>query len=137
MISPTSSPKNSDTVIKQFICLLLTAVCTCSTAQNAFGIKASGGFSKITESPFTSTEELNISYHFVPSGQAGVFYESGFGKSSIFAAELLFTQTGSKEIIEYSIPARRCFVAGTSTLTQNIQISYLSLPLYYGLKINK
>src|SRR5688572_30494245 len=108
-----------------------------SFAQNAFGIKASGGFSKIIARPAASQEDINISYHFVPSGQAGLFYEFGFGKSSLFGIDLLFTQTGSKEIIEYSVPARRGFVASTSTLTQNIQISYLSLPLYYGLKINK
>jgi opacity protein-like surface antigen len=124
-------------ISKLFLVLIFLLLNLYSVAQHACGFKVSGGVSKLSERPAMTHENINIFYHFAPSGQAGLFYELGFAKNSIFGAELLFTQMACKQIVEISNPDRRGFVAPTYTLTQNIQISYLSLPVYYGLKINK
>lgn len=128
------------TILKlPLILLILTFIDLTSLGQQQFGIKVSGGLSKITNSVDNSNATLTTP--FVPSGQGGFFYNFQFGKFSSFGTELLFSQIEGKEILEGNLwslneSGNRVYF-GYRKNNSYRNISYLSLPFYYGFKINR
>jgi opacity protein-like surface antigen len=103
--------------------------------QQQFGVKISGGVSKITntwESPNATFTML-----WVPSGQAGVYYNLSLNKKSSLGAELLFSQIEGKRKIEMDLIDIDRNHVGHATTIDLSHISYLSLPVYYGYTINR
>ena len=104
-----------------------------------FGIKASGGISRITNSMDISNSTLSIP--FVPSGQGGFFYNVQLGSKSLLGAELLLSQIEAKEKLEMDLYTLNEFgnrnYLGYRKDNSYRHISYLSLPVYYGFKINR
>lgn len=106
-----------------------------NTFGQQFGIKASGGLSKLN---YISVTIIGTppSIPFVPSGQAGVYYHLPIGHTSSLGTELLFSQ------IEGKVKGEKDFInpdetlVGHETHVTNNHISCLSLPVYYGLTIN-
>ena len=115
------------------ILLIFLLINLLASAQHNFGLKASGGISKIHTSYGKSLGEngspLNL-YNknlYTPSGQIGLFYNSTLGKHSLFGSELIFVYIKGKEI--YRIP-------GVDAELYR-QVSYIGLPFYFGYKIQK
>lgn len=105
-------------------------------SQREFGVKVSGGLSKIT----SSMELMNTtpSTPFVPSGQAGLYYHLSLSKKSSLGAELLFSQIAGKENYKWDFKDLGDYYGeGTLYCTIGRHISYFSLPVYYGLTYNK
>ena len=76
---------------------------------------------------------------FMPSGQAGIFYNLPVRTHEIFGVELLFSQITGKEK-EVQTESYYNGNGTTTTILTNAlsrHISYLSLPIYYGIKIKK
>jgi hypothetical protein len=107
--------------------------------QQQFGIKASGGLSKITNSLNPANSILTTP--FVPSAQGGLFYNLQFGKRSSMGAELLFSQIEGKGKMETDLYIFKensvLELVGHMTSTYYQHISYLSLPVNYGYEIKK
>lgn len=103
--------------------------------QHSLGLKASGGFSCISND--ASSENLKLTIQFAPSIQAGLFYALRLGKHSALGADLVINQIGGKEQLEVNFidPSGNYIGNGTSQLTK--QITYLSLPVYYGFRMNR
>jgi opacity protein-like surface antigen len=106
--------------------------------QYQFGIKASGGLSRMTNSMEVS--DATLTTPFVSSGQAGLFYSFQLGKKSSLGAELLFSQIEGKEKLEIDLytlngVGERNYLGYSADKTYR-HISYLNLPVYYGFKIN-
>lgn len=105
--------------------------------QHNVGLKVSLGVSKT----FTTTQESPVSYDskLMLSGSAGMFYTYNFNNKSTFIAELLFTQISGNEKTESALYVSQStnipLVVANYTIYKHI--SYLSLPLSYGIKINK
>jgi len=100
-----------------------------------FGIKASGGISRITNSKESSN--VDVTTPFVPSGQGGIYYNLALSKKSSIGAELLFSQVEAKEKREVRFTDEYGSSIGQATALFYKHISYLSLPVYYGFNINK
>ncbi len=108
-------------------------------AQSSFGIKINGGVSQFYDNGFNHTFGTQTTY-FMPSGQAGLFYSLPIRIHEVFGVELLFTQiTGKEKEVDtmgtYSQYGNTTKLFIINTLSRNI--SYLSLPIYYGVKIKK
>jgi len=117
--------------------LLLLAISFSIYSQQDFGFKLSGGISKIIPGSKPIEEGIELTFKYPPSLQAGFFYECDFGKKSTIGAELLFIQMSSKEIIASSYIPWNSRIPITERLHQDLQASYLSLPVYYRFKINR
>jgi len=121
-----------------FILSILFAFNFTVSGQHQFGIKASGVLSRITYS--TDFLGENPTTPFVPSGQAGLFYNFQFGKKSSLGAELLFSQIEGNEKLEddlYTLNEFGRVYLGYRKDNSYRHISYLSLPVYYGFTINR
>jgi hypothetical protein len=108
-------------------------------AQPSFGVKINGGVSKISSNEYSHTYSSQTSY-FMPSGQAGIFYNQPVRAHEFFGVELLYNQIQGKEkqvdtVGWYGINGSTHALISTNTITRNI--SYLSLPVYYGVTIKK
>lgn len=117
------------------ILLILTFIDLTSLGQQQFGIKVSGGLSRITNS--LDLSNANRTIPFVPSGQCGLYYNLQFCKKSSLGAELLFSQIKGKEKTEMDLTGWDESESGHFTSIYNRHISYLSLPVYYGFQIGK
>ncbi len=110
-------------------------------AQSSFGIKINGGVSNISDKLYDSYLEKHTNY-FKPSGQVGFFYNLPIRTHEIFGVELLFTQIESKEqIVDTFGTAYTNYPNGAipllSTYIISKHISYLSLPVHYGINVKK
>jgi hypothetical protein len=108
-------------------------------AQPSFGVKINGGVSRISDNSFNPVFSTQKTY-FAPSGQAGVFLNLHIRAHEFFGVELLYSQIQGKEkqvdtLEWYSANGNTRGLVSTSTITHNI--SYLSLPVYYGVTIKK
>lgn len=104
--------------------------------QYELGLKVSGGFSRITNN--INSPGTKQTLYFSPSGQGGFFYSFNLGSKSILNVELLFTQMQGREKLE--IPYLDQYGNPTDPyVTVQIcrHISYISLPIYYGIKFKK
>ncbi len=110
-------------------------------AQSNFGVKINGGVSMITDKIYDPDLETHTNY-LRPSGQVGFFYSLPVRTHEVFGVELLFTQIESKEqIVDTFGTAYTNYPNGAtpllSTATISKHISYLSLPVYYGINVKK
>ena len=110
-------------------------------AQSSFGIKINGGVSQISDKIYDAYLEKHTNY-FKPSGQIGVFYNLPIRAYEVFGIELLFTQIESKEQIADTFgtaytnyPNGASPLISTNTISKHI--SYLSLPIHYGINVKK
>jgi opacity protein-like surface antigen len=109
-------------------------------AQASFGLKVNGGVSKMSDNLYDHYHGSQTSY-FVPSGQAGFFYDQPVRAHEVFGVELLFSQIQGKT---KSVDTIGTYSANGTTSTNILltntftgSISYLTLPVYYGVKIKK
>ncbi|MHB8261735.1 MAG: outer membrane beta-barrel protein [Bacteroidia bacterium] len=107
--------------------------------QHHVGIKILGGLSYISTKVFQSPPQTTQTFYFMPSGQGGLFYNLHLGKKSLLGVELLYTLIEGKE---HSVTPETYNMNGTlvnSPIINDItrHISYLSIPVYYGLKYKK
>lgn len=100
------------------------------SAQSHFGIRLSGGASKLHVSSNAITKDK-----FTLSGDIGAFYQSQFGKKSMWSVELLFSQIEGKQRHELDLVAFDGAFVGTVKSDLYRHISYLSIPVSYGFKI--
>src|SRR6185312_176407 len=108
-------------------------------AQPSFGFKINGGVSSISDNGYNPSYETHTNY-FKPSGQAGFFYNMPVRTHEIFGIELLFTQIEGKEKIGDTVGYSSSYgntTNLTSTYTISKHISYLSLPVHYGINVKK
>jgi len=108
-------------------------------AQSSFGFKINGGVSRISSNEYDHTYSSQKTY-FMPSGQAGVFYNQPIRTHEFFGVELLYSQIQGKEkqvdtVEWFGNNGNTHALFTTNTITRNI--SYLSLPVYYGVTIKK
>lgn len=102
--------------------------------QHSLGLKINGGLSRISNS-ITPVNSIQIP-RFTLSGKAGFFYNMQLGSKSFLGAELLFNQIEGKEKFEFDFTDENGNNPGYATGTTYRHISYLSLPIYYGFKVN-
>lgn len=125
---------------KIFILLLVLMLNVVVIAQSGFGLKVNGGVSKMSDNLYDHYHGSQTSY-FMPSGQVGVFYNQPIRAHEVFGVELLFSQIQGKiksvdTIGTYNTNGTNSTnILLTNTFTGSI--SYLSLPVYYGIKIKK
>jgi len=103
--------------------------------QHNVGFKLNGGCSKINEK-INSSYNYNFTYYFMPSFQGGFFYNYNF-KKSLIGAELLFVQIQGKNYIEFPYMDQNGNPTGNSKNTVWQNISYLGIPVYYGINFKK
>jgi hypothetical protein len=126
--------------MKKLSTLLLFLVFNATViAQASFGFKINGGVSMITDKIYDPNIETHTNY-FKPSGQVGFFYNLPLRTDQVFGVELLFTQIESKEkIVDTLGTAYTNYPNGAipllSTYTISKHISYLSLPVHYGINV--
>jgi hypothetical protein len=126
--------------MKQPFFLLLIMLTIYSYGQQSIGIVIDGGLSKISSNDYNPLFSTQKTY-FVPSGQAGLFYSLPIRTHEIFIAEILFSQIEGKT---KGTDTTGTYGAGNGTTTPILQtqtitkhISYLNIPLYYGVKLGK
>lgn len=103
--------------------------------QHQFGVKVSGGLSRISNSE--QFPNVTLSTPYVPSGQGGFYYNHTPGEKSSLGAELLFSQIEGKEKREIDLIDVEGKTMGHVTNLFYEHISYFSLPVYYGFNIKK
>lgn len=118
-----------------YILAIITTFNLNTFGQHQWGVKVNGGLSKIT----TTWEDPNSTFTtpFVPSGQAGLYYNLLMGKRISLGAELLFSQIEGKEKRETDLVDAEGNNVGHATFFIYRHISYLSLPIYIGFNITK
>lgn len=125
---------------RQFITtLIIMTIYLTSLGQQSIGFKASGGLSRFSDNNYNSTFGTQKTY-FLPSGQAGLFYNLPIRTNELFGLELLFTQIEGKNqrtdtIGSYTTNGNTTPWISKTTFSRHI--SYLSLPIHYGIKIKK
>ncbi|MFK8037668.1 MAG: outer membrane beta-barrel protein [Crocinitomicaceae bacterium] len=102
--------------------------------QHSLGLKINGGLSRISNN-IAPANSIEIP-RFTLSGQAGFFYSLQFRSKSVLGVELLFNQIEGKEKFEFDFTDENGNNAGYATGATYRHISYLSLPIYYGFKLN-
>jgi hypothetical protein len=128
--------------MKFFLTIILFLIFNAAIiAQPSFGLKINGGVSLITDKIYDPNIEAHANY-FKPSGQVGFFYSLPVRAHEVFGLELLFTQIQSKEqIVDTFGTAYKNYPNGAtpllSTATISKHISYLSLPIHYGINVKK
>ncbi len=116
-------------IIFTLITLHLTAL-----GQKDFGLKANFSLCYFSAKFFpTEFPQPMQTFFFMPSGQAGLFYNLHFSRQSVFGADLLFNQIEGKQ--HYESPALDNLGNPTGQyITSDMlrHISYLSIPIYYS-----
>ena len=102
--------------------------------QHEIGLKLNFGLSRISKE-FGNPANENLNIKSALSGQGGFFYNLHFGDNLEFGSELLFIQIEGRDRLEldYTDVFTESVGHGTSDLYEHI--SYLGLPLYFGLTI--
>ena len=94
----------------------------------------------ITDKIYDPDLEKHTNY-LMPSGQVGVFYNLPVRTHEVFGVELLFTQIESKEKMVDTLGSVIDQNGNITKLTSNYaiskHISYVSLPIYYGINLRK
>jgi hypothetical protein len=123
---------------KYLLLFLLQNLCISAYGQYKWGIKINGGVSRIYNSFSSSSDPYTLSkIKFAPSGHAGIFYSSQLGNNSLFGLEILFLQIRGYEKTEIDLIDFNQNNIGYSRLNVHRNISYIGLPLYYTIKINR
>ncbi|HEY3371571.1 MAG TPA: outer membrane beta-barrel protein [Prolixibacteraceae bacterium] len=120
-----------------FVLVCLIAINSWAFGQQQFGVKVSGGISRL----YGALEDHNhppgtMTTSFSPSGQAGLYYNFPVGKNSAIGAELLYSHVEGGQTYQWNFKDDN--YTDVKSLESNgsdytfEQISYLSLPVYYG-----
>ncbi len=119
-----------------FTILTLLIINVTVFGQYDIGLKANGGLSKISDS-FTAPN-TTTTVRFAPSGQFGFFYNLFISKKSIIGAELLFSQINGRKHENFPLHdslGNPIYVSLVHNYYRHI--SYIGLPIQYGLKLRK
>lgn len=113
-----------------------------NTFGQQFGVKASGGISRIygelgidNFNSFPNPTSPSSS-SFSPSFQTGLYYQLPTGKYTSLGAELLFSQIQGEQTVTWEQYFNNEIVAYGTFITHE-NISYLSLPVYFGLTFKR
>lgn len=123
--------------MKRLITLLaLLTSLTNAFAQYNIGIKANGGVSNIIQDDWSTADTKKAPL--TPSWHGGLFFNYNLDEESLISAELLVVQIESKTYLEspnYNMSGVPTGDISASDIWKHI--TYLSIPVYYGYKINK
>lgn len=122
---------------KIVLTLIFYIICLTTNGQHTISVKLAGGWSKIS-TKINSSPSVHQEFKFMPSYQGGLSYNFHFKNKSIIGAELLFSKIRGKE--HYKSPTTDEFGNPTGQLIISDidrHISYLSIPVYYGLNYKK
>ncbi len=112
------------------IFMLLLKICPVAFVQHSFGVKINPGMSKISSS-FADAK-------FTLSGNAGIYYSAKINNRSVFGAELLFLQIEGLELTEFEGTDTGGHPTGEISISEvRRHISYIGLPIYYGIKFKR
>jgi len=115
-----------------FLFSILQSILHC---QHDFGLKAGFGLSKLVAERHLMNPTKFI---FTPSWQAGCFYNFNLNKTSLIGVELLFVQIESTEHAKFIYTDALGNPLGVDgSINTDYHLSYLSVPIYYGLKLKK
>ncbi len=112
------------------IVMLFLKICPVAFVQHSFGLKINPGLSKIDAS-FPDAK-------FTFSGNAGIYYSAKINDRSVFGAELLFIQIEGLELTEIEgidTGGHPTGIIYTSEVWRHI--SYIGLPIYFGIKFKR
>ncbi|MBW6484052.1 MAG: PorT family protein [Vicingaceae bacterium] len=124
-------------LVKTILVLILYVVCLTTYGQHTFGVKLADGWSKIS-TKINSSPPTPQEFKFMPSYQGGLSYNFHFKNKSLIGAELLFSKIRGKEhsesptTDEFGNPTDEFIIGNVDR-----HISYLSVPVYYGLNYKK
>jgi hypothetical protein len=119
-----------------FIIIIFIAININAFGQQQWGVKVSGGISRI----YGQLERYDLpsfdnTSSFSPSFQAGIYYKLPMSKNTSLGAEILYSKIEGEQDITWDYQAGDVENQG-STIT-NEDISYLSLPVYYGITFKR
>lgn len=118
-------------------CLLTILIAfNVSVFGQQFGIKASGGISRIY-GQLESNNYLSptMTTSFSPSFQAGIYYQVPTGKNASLGAELLYSKVQGGQTFEWYNKDVNMESFGSDFTNESI--SYLSLPVYFGVTFKR
>ncbi|MBA3901402.1 MAG: PorT family protein [Bacteroidetes bacterium] len=120
-----------------FQLLILLSLSVDVFGQQDMGVKLNIGLSRVvTNLDFPDLALKKV--QFAPSGHAGLYYSKKIKEKTSFGAELLFVQIEGKEHIEFPTTDNQGNFTGVLVINKYYKhLSYLALPVYYGININK
>ncbi len=107
-----------------------------SSAQHDFGLSLNGALSKTIETEnyiLNTLHKIEYQSLYNPSYNFGIYYNLHISKHLLFGSDILFTEIEGNEIIDITYIEN----PGYSYNTYRKHLSYLSLPVYFGLKFEK
>ncbi|HET6245075.1 MAG: PorT family protein [Bacteroidetes bacterium] len=120
-----------------FPLLILLSLSIDVFGQQDLGVKANIGLSRIVTN-FDFPDPARKKLQFAPSGQAGLYYSKKIKEKTSFGAELLFVQIEDKMHVETPMPDNQGNYTGEFITNKYYKhLSYMALPVYYGININK
>lgn len=120
--------------MKKLLLASLTIITISSFGQYTVGIKINAGLSKISNSLDPSNADFRVQV--APTGNIGIFYNLQLSQKLYLGSELLFFQMESKEKLEMDLFDGVDTVGHAWDLNRR-HISYLSIPIYIGIRFNK
>lgn len=130
--------------IKLLFILFIFLIQTISFSQQKLGIKAGIGFSRLSTNHNTNSIYVGnyseISDEIKLSGQLGFYYSYDFNNKYYLGSELLFMQIETEQKIKYyqnSNPLDNLTSINNYTVNDEQNISYIGLPIYIGVNLNK
>ena len=112
--------------------LTLVAVYSGACGQHHVGIRANAGISRISNSIYTNPSVQKM--QFLPLARGGLFYQKDLNAGSFVGGDLLYLKIKGKDHDLTEATDENGNPAGTIRHEMWKEISYLGLPLYYGLK---
>lgn len=115
--------------------LIILIAFNIDTFGQQFGIKASGGISRIygdLQSSFYPEPPMTTS--FSPSFQAGLFCHLPTGNKTSFGAELVYSKVQGAQTFKWE---NSYYTVDNISNTIYEQVSWLTLPVYYGITFNR
>ncbi len=124
--------------MKQFFTTLTLLIISHSIfGQHDFGLKVNGGISYLSTN-FQSSFPQEQKFYLMPSLQCGLFYNFHLPDKAIIGTELLFSQIEGKEYLSYEEMIQPGPPSGQFVTTNTWRhISYLGLPIYFGINFKK
>ncbi len=103
--------------------------------QCDFGIKANGGLSKFSNPRYDGIQGFHD--RFAISEQLGLYATLHTGNNSHLGTELILSQVRGKETLQLDFTDQFGNLVGNGKTTTYMNITYLAIPIYYGIRINK
>lgn len=123
--------------ILNLICLLAIFIAfTVNAFGQQFGVTARGGISRIYgQLESNNYQSSTMTTSFSPSFQAGFFYQLPTGNKTSLGAELLFSKVQGGQTLKWDNTDVVVESFGTDFIDESI--SYISLPVYYGITFKR